>query len=144
MPGREKFRPGFFFMDGELRQIFRKHLPTILWVSIESASTEQGIPDMFYCASGCTGWLENKCAQANAVKISKMQIAWHERYARAGGRSFIAVRRISVLRREALFIYPGTALRQLEAEGLVLPTRFCWIGKPSAWDWRAISAIFLG
>lgn len=129
-------------IDGGLRQKFREYLPTFLWLSIESASTEQGIPDMFYCAFGNnTGWIENKRAQANAIKKSKtlsMQIAWHERYARNGGKSFIAVRRIG---REALFIYPGTALRELAVKGLALTPRGYWTGQPAKWNWPEISAI---
>ena len=97
-------------MDGDLRSLFRKHLPEFHWVSIESWVTGAGIPDANYCCSGVEGWIEFKKTTAIAVRFKPGQIAWHEQRGRAGGRTFIAVRRLT-RKVDDLSLYPGETAR---------------------------------
>lgn len=126
-------------IDGGLRLCFRKYLPRIMFTSIESASTEAGIPDLFYCCEGgITGWIELKATDNNTVAVRPGQIAWNERYTRMGGRSFIAVR----YRRNNLLIYRGAAVRDLQSLGLRLDVALLYCdGGPKNWQWDKIEKI---
>jgi hypothetical protein len=126
------------YKDGDLRNIFRSHLPEIHWTSIESAVTGAGIPDANGCYRGIEFWIEFKKADAIKVRIDKFQVSWHERRARAEGRTFLAVRR-----RDELFLYKGSDIRQVFLDGLnVSPLLFCDKG-PANWNWRRINAILI-
>lgn len=135
-------------IDGGLRKLFRLHVPQAMWVTIESASTEQGIPDSFYCFErGIAGWVEMKWTDANAVVFQPGQTAWHERYARMGGRSFIAVRfrRGRTARLDSadkLMLYPGAKARSLQLGGreATAPIGY-WSDGPARWDWKKVAAI---
>lgn len=137
--------------DGGLRQIFQKHLPKIHWQSIETL-IGRGTPDMNGCLSGQEFWIENKLTSGWAVNFEIGQVAWHERRLRAGGRTFVAVRRLanSGPRKGAacdeLWLYRGQCIRQLEAEGLketrLLATGL-WVGGPARWHWDTIGNILL-
>lgn len=144
-------------IDGGLRKLFQKHLPLVHWVPIETWSTGQGVPDTNFCHVGVEGWIEFKATPAWSLSFQPGQIAWHERRFRAGGRSFIAVRRHNNggPRRGApvdeLWLYRGISARILASEGLrrqkfgempsvTPPPLICSSGGPTRWPWPMILA----
>lgn len=133
--------------DGGLRFLFSRHLRSAWWIPIETWSTGQGVADTHYVfPGGVAGWIEFKVTDGWSVKISPEQIAWHERYARQGGRTFLAVRRQvrAGPRRNAadeLWLYPGQLIRTVHQSGLVPGTRHAvgvWPGGPAFWPWDAV------
>jgi hypothetical protein len=132
--------------DGGLRQLFAKHLPEVHWQGIETGGTGRGIPDLNGCVGGVEFWIECKLTGAWAVTFEIGQVAWLERRARAGGRTFVAVRRHapSGPRRgaaiDALYLYPGVAARTLSEKGMAgAPALGMWPGGPARWDWDRVS-----
>ena len=136
--------------DGNLSSLFQKHLPMAHWQSVETWSTGRGVPDLNYCLEGTEGWIELKSTAAWAVKIEPGQVAWIERRARAGGRVFVAVRRISApgprkgAGADELWLLDHRAARELATPGVGLDDlpynlvkRFC-IGGPAHWAWGEI------
>jgi hypothetical protein len=125
--------------DGQLRQIFRKHLPEAHWQPIETWSTGQGVPDVEYCfPGGACGWIENKATQGWKVDVRPHQVAWIERRVRSGGRVFVAVRRKSA----ELYLIRGADVRRLSEEGLmgIDPILGCE-GGPARWSWGKVREI---
>lgn len=136
--------------DAGLRQIFSKNLPHYHWQAIESGFTGRGIPDSNYCCANMEGWIENKKTHGWKVGISPEQVGWHLRRHRAGGRTFIAVRRLNYTKTEGdvdqLWLYCGKNIESLRDFGIVKgpkPAIHCH-GGPAKWDWGVISAILLG
>lgn len=144
--------------DGGLRQLFQEHLPDFFWQSIETWSTGRGVPDLYYCARAdkrtryCSGWIECKKADANAVEVRPEQVGWAERLLRHNGRVWFAVRlkcaagkRRSA--RDELHIFHGEGARYLKTGGIsAVPSLFKkgeWAGGPAKWDWSAIRAVLL-
>lgn len=133
-------------IDGGLSKLFREHFPKFHWQRIESGLTGGGIPDSNYCFAGVEGWVEWKQTRTNKVIMRPDQVGWHLRRARAGGRTFIAVRLqhsggprrgVSV---DSLYIYPGNAARSLAIEGLRSMPLGYWA---RSWDWERIGEILL-
>jgi hypothetical protein len=62
-------------MDGELRQIFRKHLPKVAWSTIETGIVEPGVADLNGCILGKEFWLEMKKTDCNTVIVQASQVA---------------------------------------------------------------------
>lgn len=133
--------------DGGLRKIFRQHLGHFHWQSVESLYTGNGTPDSNYCWGGYEGWVEFKKTEANAIKFQTEQPGWHIRRARAGGRTFVAVR---VLKKEsarkratdALALYRGSDIEELRDYGLAgAPPLALEEGGPAAWNWARIGTI---
>jgi len=123
--------------DDGLRALFRKHLSQVHWVSVETGLTESGVPDLEGCYKGVSLWLECKATQAWAVKIRPFQIGWHLRRQRAGGRTFVAVRRRVKLLNE-LWLYEGGVIIELSKQGLRLPPIARFEGGPARWDWDRV------
>lgn len=121
--------------DGNLRKLFRKHLPEVFWTSIESRLTQQGIPDLHGVHESKTFWIENKKARGNTVRFQPFQLGWLHRYHRAGGACFIAIRQDA-----SLWLAPGSMAGALAAQGVAcLPARACLgAGGPSGWRWAAV------
>lgn len=133
--------------DGGLRSLFRQHLPMVHWESIESPFTNRGIPDLNGCHLGHEFWVENKQTTGWAVTLRPEQVAWMLRRQRAGGHTFIAVRRQSTPgpRRgpgvDDLYLIPGALAREAKMGGLKAITPCgVWEGGPAGWDWGAILA----
>src|SRR5580765_3434894 len=103
-------------MDGDLRYKFRKGMPTVHWLSIETGATEPGVPDMNGCIAGLEFWVETKKAKGNKVYLAPAQVGWHLRRHRAGGLSFFAVRK-----EDSLYLYRGADAVSLKELGLKLP-----------------------
>jgi hypothetical protein len=123
--------------DGDLRRLFRKYLPEVFWTSIESRLTQGGIPDLHGIYKGTSFWIENKKARGNTVRLRAMQIGWLKRYARQGGRCFVAVRM-----KDTLWIVDGADALTLATKGLHrgLIAR----GPTTRWPWRTIRTRFAG
>ena len=136
-------------IDGGLRGIFFDHLPSFHWNAIESWSTGAGIPDGEFCsANGNQAWIEFKKTDGWAVRFKPGQIAWHERRARMGGRSFIAVRRRNSARGvivDELYLFRGSDSRAVFTGG-VHQVRAVgkWAGGPSKWPWAQVGAFLEG
>lgn len=123
--------------DGDLRILFRKHLPKVFWTSVETGATGRGTPDSFGCYEGSMFWIEFKEAKHWKVIIRPEQIAWHLRLARNGGNSWIAIRRTS----KELWLIRGADVDR--ASLLAKPGRYYWDGGPRAWDWDAILQLII-
>lgn len=139
-------------MDGGLRKLFRDRITSAHWQSIESALTGYGIPDSNACKPhGGEVWVEFKQCKANMVHIKPGQVQWHERRARYGGRTFVAVRQqadagAKRVARDVLWLLRGVACRPLiDRVGLheLQPHLICgqWQGGPAAWDWSAVERL---
>lgn len=124
--------------DGDLRRLFRKYLPKVHWTTIESRSTESGIPDLNGAYAGTEFWIECKITKTYAIVLRPAQIAWILRRIRNGGNVFIAVRRRNRLTDE-IWIVNGNQARELKLYGLRDPLPCIgWDGGPSAWPWDKI------
>lgn len=120
--------------DGDLRTILRQHLRDLMWVSVETGMTESGVPDLHYAAPGGTsGWIECK---RSPVKMRPEQVAWLSRYARLGGRCFVAVRH-----NDLLVIYRGQNAPLLRGRDPPAASTGRWEGGPARWDWATVRAI---
>lgn len=121
--------------DGNLRTLFRSHMPEGMWVSVESGDVSAGIPDSHYIfPGGNCGWIEFKRGKGKrkiSVGLRPMQVAWLERYSRLGGTAFVAVRTDT-----GLYLVSAGCARDL-AEGRLLPLVSC-LGAPAVWDWAAV------
>jgi len=66
-----------------------------------------------------------------------LQVAWHDRYARMGGRSFFAVRR-----GQDLYLFQGGLGKMLMERGVRgTPSCGLWLGGPAKWDWGEIGEV---
>lgn len=133
-------------IDGGLRALFAERLPAFHWQSVETGLTGRGVPDSNYCYAGVEGWCEFKFTQGLAVPIRPEQIGWHMRRHRAGGRTFIVVRRTCAEgpRRAAadeLYLYTGADARDLRAVGLRMPPLRLYEGGPARWDWAGVALV---
>jgi hypothetical protein len=136
--------------DGGLRPLFKEHLPHFDWQSIETGGTGKGVPDSNFCHLGAEGWIEFKQTEAYAVTLKPEQVGWHDRRARHGGYTFIAVRRwhdggprkgVAV---DELWLLSGAAAAVAKSQGLRREARYIlgiWEGGPSRWGWETISKI---
>lgn len=134
--------------DGGLRPLFRQRLPEMDWCTIESGLTGGGIPDSNCCFQGVEFWVEFKRTTGWAVSLRPLQVAWHSRRARAGGRSWIAVRR-EVLpgprstAADELWLVRGAEVVALKRLTLKKIPRAAiggqWAGGPAGWVWGEIA-----
>jgi hypothetical protein len=140
--------------DNGLRPEMRTHLkPLGFWVTtVETGLVTQGVPDFNYMVDGgIEGWVECKATDGWAVVFKPMQVGWHERRYRMGGRSWIAVRRQtkggprqgpSV---DELYMVPGSCVIVLRDEGLNIPqARYMGEGGPTCWDWQEVRRLLVG
>jgi hypothetical protein len=129
--------------DGGLRPMFRDRFPEWQWTSIETM-TVNGVPDAEFCYNGSQAWCEYKFTTGWQIALRPEQIGWNARRARAGGRSFIIVRRTSAPV-DDLYIFPGAEAARLKAVGLrgVTPA-LQTSGGPARWNWEMVSNALLG
>ena len=131
-------------IDGGLRSLFRSHLQDAHWTAIESPLTVGGIPDSEVCfPGGSSCWIEFKRSNGWAVHVRPLQVSWHLRRHRLGGRSFIAVRRVTK-RDDELYLFPGSAAAVLKTDGLRNHTSQplgVWDGGPAGWAWSEVRRI---
>ena len=134
--------------DDGLRPIMRAHLkPLGLWVTtIETGLVTQGVPDFNYITKdGIEGWCECKATKGFAVVFKPMQVGWHERRYRYGGRTWIAIRRRtrggprSGAAVDELYLVPGCYVIELRDEGINCGRAiFMGDGGPEKWRWRDV------
>lgn len=125
-------------MDGDLRWLFRRNMPSAQWTAIESGSTVAGIPDSEYCFPfSRQGWVEHKQIGGWVVTLRPAQIGWLLNRTRMGGRCFVAVRK-----GEMLWVRPGSEARELREVGVKWVP--CYRGGPARWPWREVEAILSG
>lgn len=142
--------------DAGLRKLFAQHLPRFHWVAIETGMTAPGTPDSNFCGDGIEAWIEHKRARAWEVDLKPLQIGWHLRRARSGGRTFVAVRRkhsggkrkgpevdeLWLLKGHMVKYYAGAdGLHRAASAGALLGI---WRGGPSGWEWDGVEACLLG
>jgi hypothetical protein len=125
-------------MDGELRSIFRTHLPKVGWTTIETGGVEPGVPDANGCYEGIEFWVEMKKSDAWAVEVKPSQVAWHKLRQSKGGRTFFAVRRRNGTD-DDLYLIHGRHALELKRDGLLgIPALVFTRGGPAKWSWAAV------
>jgi hypothetical protein len=135
--------------DGNLRLIFRKYLPMVHWTTIETSFAEPGVPDMNGCLRGHEFWVENKWTDGWRVTMRPEQVGWLLRRTRAGGCTFVAVRRhcAAGARRPAadeLWLLQGARAAELKERGLRhTPALGQWAGGPPRWGWGQVAELLV-
>lgn len=141
--------------DGGLRPLFRKHLPGIFFQAVETGGVGRGVPDSYYCGrrddgAGRMGWVEFKGTSTTRIKFELGQVAWHDRHAREGGTSYIAVRRQHEggprlgLPVDELYLYPSSRAAELDKIGLLTPApTLHLVGGVRCWDWGQVRQVLL-
>lgn len=130
--------------DGDLRRIFREHLPHMHWTTIETGIINPGVPDSNCCWNGAEFWIEYKFTAGHAITLRPEQIGWLTRRRRSGGSAFVAVRRTSLAARcDELHLFDGSHAVLLREEGLngSSPRLGFWAGGPPGWDWEAVAGL---
>ena len=93
--------------------------PKISWTRIENTSL-LGTPDLLgYNAFGHFFTVELKVCKRNSVRLSPHQISFHITHPK---NSFILVKRLGP---RSVKLYPGSAVRELDACGLKLDADYC-------------------
>ena len=121
--------------DGGLRGLFKRHLPDLMWVPVETwMVTGPGVPDSWYVArGGASGWVEHK-QEKRAVTAE--QSAFVDQVTRYGGRACVAVR---FSEGDELRMYRGSDAQELARLGVrgyvVVAPWGHWVGGPRRWDW---------
>lgn len=104
------------------------------WQRIESGLTLRGMPDTNLCSRGVESWIELKVIRGAKLSIRPTQIVWHERRARAGGRSFVIG-----ANDVTLMVWQGTDIRRLAHEGARVPALF--VGELKTLNWARVEQI---
>ena len=136
-------------VDGGLRALFHRNLPRPHWQSIASGYTSLGIPDDNACHEGVEFWVEYKATRAGSDShllstFRPEQVAWLLRRHRAGGRVFVATRRVVAPGRrrvagDELYLHSGEHAIALKSRGLQgAPALGAWNGGPAGWDWDEV------
>jgi hypothetical protein len=127
--------------DGDLRSIFRQHLPQAQWTAIETGVISGGVPDSEYCfPDGKQGWLEFKNVQGWRAVLRPGQVSWISRRARLGGVVFVAARR-----GDELYLVHGKLVERLHEDGLQgAPWARKFVGGPARWNWARIEDTLRG
>ena len=138
--------------DGGLWELFRKNMPPEAHLQrVETGGVGLGVPDFNYCCGGVEGWVELKATETRSVGLRPEQVAWISRRVRAGGRVFIAVRRVhdGGPRKgdpvDELWIHAGSDVLRLHRDGLSEEGAL-YVGRcgPRRWDRGRVVEILLG
>jgi hypothetical protein len=125
-------------MDGELRSIFRDHLPMVAWSTIETGGVEPGVADSNGLYDGVEFWVEMKKTLAWALDVKASQVAWHKLRQSKLGRTFFAVRRMHG-KTDDLYVIHGKYAERLRTSGLEgCPCLLLCAGGPARWRWPAV------
>lgn len=122
--------------DGGLRAIFKKHLPDLMWVPIETwMISGPGVPDSWYLArGGAGGWVEYK---KHPKRVTPEQSAFLSRVVRYGGRAFVAIR----IGDDELRLWGGQSAPALARGGINGATPLdSWQGGEAGWNWEEMRA----
>ena len=141
--------------DGDLRPLFRAHMPHFDWNSVETGATGGGVPDSNYCCGGVEGWIEFKQTTGWTVPLRPVQVGWILRRTRHGGRVLVGLRQRASPgpqreARDRLWLLAGSSARELKQMGVSDHQRLpvgtvlnWWDGGPAGWDWAAVSDMLL-
>ena len=93
--------------------------PEIHWTRVESL-VSPGVPDLHGIfptewEHSISFWVELKCSEMKKVHLTPRQISWNFSYNKAGGNNYILVSNLS---NRALYLYSGSAVRELSIAGL--------------------------
>ncbi len=124
--------------EATFTKLFHSHVPRGAHiVRIETGGTGLGIPDDIICLRGVSPWFEFKIVKGRQVLLSPEQVAWHYRWNRAGGKSWIVARdKFDGPRKgkgDRIYIWPGSDAVQVREKGLdasiyrVYSAPFNWI-----------------
>ena len=137
--------------DGGLRLTIRRRLPQFHWTSVESGSSQSGIPDLHGVLDGASLWIECKQTDGWAVRFEQFQVPWLTSYARHGGTCWVAVRRRHAggPRRggavDELWLVAGCHADVLARDGLRgVSTATVQEGGAALWDWPGIARLLCG
>ena len=101
-------------LESKFYNELKRITPQIRWTRIENTSVS-GTPDLLgYNGSGHYFTVELKVTRSNKVKLSPHQIAYHITHPK---NSFILVKSLD---QRSVILYPGSAVRDLDAWGLEL------------------------
>lgn len=131
--------------DGGLAALLRNYLREAQWSRVETGALSPGLPDIEGCWRGVSAWVELKRTEAGGrrVKVRPLQVAWHLRRSREGGRSFILVRR-QHLGHDDLLLYAGHQAAELKTQGCTLMPLRAWEGGPGRWAWVEVAGAMFG
>jgi hypothetical protein len=137
--------------DNGLRGVIRGHLRGMgKWDSIETGSTEQGVPDLHVMIrQGREAWIECKHTDGNAVTFRPGQVGWLFTHWRYGGTAFIFTQRQTKWKQkdrvDELYITSAQHVRELEVLGLDGTQHVArFDGGNRGWDWTMIEEILRG
>ena len=104
-------------------KLVKKHLPLeVDWQRIETGGTGTGIPDVNICYNGQEHWIEFKIVKGRSVDLSPMQIAWHSRRTKAGGRTWIIARHTfdgpRIGKGDRIYLWPGRCAKEVMQKGI--------------------------
>ena len=101
-------------LESKFYNELKRITPQIRWTRIENTSVS-GTPDLLgYLNSGRYFTVELKVTRSNKVQLSPHQIAYHITHPK---NSFILVKSLD---QRSVILYPGSAVRELDAWGLEL------------------------
>jgi len=101
-------------LESKFYNELKRITPQITWTRIENTSVS-GTPDLLgYLNSGRYFTVELKVTRSNKVQLSPHQIAYHVTHPK---NSFILVKSLD---QRSVILYPGSAVRELDAWGLEL------------------------
>ena len=101
-------------LESKFYNELKRITPQIRWTRIENTSVS-GTPDLLgYNNSGHYFTVELKVSRSNKVQLSPHQIAYHINHPK---NSFILVKSLD---QRSVILYPGSAVRDLDAWGLEL------------------------
>lgn len=133
--------------DDGLRALLHSHLPQVHWQAIEVGLVGRGVPDTNGCHQGAEFWIECKSTDYWSINLEPEQVGWLLRRHRAGGRTFVAVRRRFAARPRSpacdeLWLCRGSAARELKDAGLDGAPPGAVLGRwhrgPKSWDWPSV------
>jgi len=101
-------------LESKFYNELKRITPQITWTRVENTSVS-GTPDLLgYLNSGRYFTVELKVTRSNKVQLSPHQIAYHITHPK---NSFILVKSLD---QRSVILYPGSAVRDLDAWGLEL------------------------
>ena len=114
-------------LESKFYNELKRITPQIRWTRIENTSVS-GTPDLLgYNDSGRYFTVELKVSRSNKVNLSPHQIAYHITHPK---NSFILVKSLD---QRTVILYPGSAVRELDAWGLELEA--CCLGLEACGLW---------
>lgn len=131
--------------DGDLRKLFKKHIPKFHWQPIETGAMGSGIPDTNWCFEGQEGWVEYKWSDRGLITLRPEQVGWIIERTRHGGNVKIAVR-WTQYGEEYIGIFDGHMCEDFTRRSVIDNLEYMIYssaGKPNIWVWNKIQEALL-